>query len=66
MVSEIQNGSRRFVMLVNTSPVGEWHVRIETDENVQLIRRDGSSAPASLYEPMHILSPGDCTVFEVL
>ena len=66
LVSEIQNGSRRFVMLVNTSPVGEWHIRIGTDEKVQLIRRDGSSAPASLYEPLHILSPGDCTVFEIL
>lgn len=66
LVSEIQNGSRRFVMLVNTSPVGEWHIHIETDKKVQLIRRDGSSAPASLYEPLHILSPGDCAVFEIL
>ncbi|MBQ7180604.1 MAG: hypothetical protein IJR87_04850 [Bacteroidaceae bacterium] len=64
LVSEIQNGGRNFVMLVNTSPTGEWHVRIETDNQVQLIRRDGTSAPAWLYDSLFILSPGDCAIFE--
>lgn len=64
LVSEIQNGGRNFVMLVNTSPTQEWHVSVETDGQVQLIRHDGTSAPASLYAPYYILSPGDCVIFE--
>ena len=36
-----------------------------TDESVLLIRRDGSSQPASLYTPVHILSPGNCEIFEI-
>ena len=64
LVSEIENGGRHFVMLVNTSPVESWHVLAETDEQVQLIRRNGSSTPARLYAPLFILSPGDCAIFE--
>ncbi|MBR0243950.1 MAG: hypothetical protein IJQ38_05155 [Bacteroidaceae bacterium] len=32
---------------------------------VTLIRRDGTSAPAHAYGPLHILSPGDCAIFEL-
>ena len=35
-----------------------------TDGQVKVIRRDGSSVPASRYAPLFILSPGDCAVFE--
>ena len=66
LVSEIQNGKRHFVMLVNTSPVEEWHVRVETDECVKLIRSDASSVPAQKYGPLFILSPGNCAIFEVI
>ena len=65
LVSLIQNGKRHFVMLVNTSPVEEWRVRVETDGEVQIIRRDTTTAPASLYDSLFILRPGDCTIFEI-
>ena len=65
LVSEIRNGNRRFVMLVNTASSKDWRVRVETDGQVQLVRRDGSIVPACLYGPLHILGPGDCEVFEV-
>ena len=64
LVSQITNGERRFVMLVNTSLSAPWHVSVETDGQVKVIRRDGSSVPASRYAPLFILSPGDCAVFE--
>ena len=65
LVSQILNNGHRYVMLVNTSPMKPWYVCVETDESVLLIRRDGSSQPASLYTPVHILSPGNCEIFEV-
>ena len=65
LVSVITNGGRHFVMLVNTSPVQRWHVNVETDENVVLIRQDATSAPVTRYGPLFILSPGNCEVFEV-
>ena len=37
----------------------------ETDDHVQLVRCDGSSAPAQRYDPLFILSPGNCEIFEV-
>jgi hypothetical protein len=65
LVSQILNNGHRYVMLVNTSPMKPWYVRVETDESVLLIRRDGSSQPASRYDQLHILSPGDCEIFEI-
>ncbi len=65
LVSRIINGKRHFVMLVNTSPSEPWWVNVETDDQVKLVRHDGSIVPATLYGPLHILSPGDCEVFEV-
>lgn len=65
LVSELENAGRHFVMFVNTSPNDEWHVRIETDEHVQLLRRDGTRVPARRYDPLFILSPGNCEIFEI-
>ena len=65
LVSEISNGGRNFVMLLNTTYTREWHVRVETDDNVQLVRTDGTLAPACCYDQLHILSPGNCEIFEV-
>ena len=65
LVSAIRNGKHHYVMLVNTSPVDEWHVRVETDEGVQLVRRDGSRIPATRYDPLFILTPGNCEIFEI-
>ena len=65
LVSEIRNGKRRFVMIVNTSCSKDWDVFIETDEQVRLVRRDGTLAPAHSYHSFHILRPGDCEIYEV-
>ena len=65
LVSEIHNGGRHFVMLVNTSPAEEWRVRISTDDHVELVRRDGTSVPAQRYAPLFILTPGNCEIFEI-
>lgn len=65
LVSLIHNGNRHYVMLVNTSPTEPWHVNVETDENVKLVRRDGSIVQNILYTPLRIISPGDCLIFEI-
>ena len=65
LVSLIRNGRRTFVMLLNTSPTESWHVNVETDERVELIRQDASFVPASHFGPLFILSPGNCEIFEV-
>ena len=65
LVSVIKNGQHRYVMLVNTSPVDECQMRVETDEKVQLVRRDGSRVRATLYDSLFILTPGDCAIFEL-
>ena len=65
LVSEISNGGRNFVMLLNTTYTREWHVCVETDDNVQLVRTDGTLAPACCYDQLHILSPGNCEIFEI-
>ena len=52
-------------MLQNTSPTEPWHVNVETDVNVVLIRQDATSVPAHRYGPLFILSPGNCEIFEI-
>ena len=59
------DGGRHFVMLQNTSPTEPWHVNVETDVNVVLIRQDATSVPAHRYGPLFILSPGNCEIFEI-
>ena len=66
LVSIIRGGDgHRYVMLVNTNPSEEWNVCVETEADVKLIRPDGTSAPAECYDALHILSPGNCEVYQV-
>ena len=65
LVSTIRNGAHRYVMLVNTSPAEPWYVNVTTDDGVQIISSDGTSTPANRYDKLHILSPGNCEVYEV-
>lgn len=65
LMSQLKNGDHQYVMLVNTSPVSQAQINIETAEKVQLIQRDGSREEAQKYESLYILEPGDCVIFEI-
>lgn len=63
LLSCITNGVYTYYMFVNTSPIEPLYLNIETDSCVEMIRKDGSSVLASLYSPLHILSPGNVEIF---
>lgn len=63
LVSTLANGDKRYVMIVNTSPSRPARLQVETDGQVQRIRRDATLVPADRYESLHILSPGDAEIY---
>jgi len=66
LISCITNAGRRFVVFQNTSPISRIAVKMEFDENVNLIRRDGSSVKATKYGPNFAVEAGDIVVLEII
>lgn len=65
IVSEITNGNNKYIMLVNTNYVDKLPVHIEFTGEAYRIRKDGTKASTSLYEPDYILEPGDTEIFQI-
>ena len=63
LVSTLVNGDKHYVQIVNTSPAHPAQFQLLTDDEVKLVRRDASMQKASLYEPLHILAPGDTEIY---
>jgi len=66
LISCISNADRNFVVFQNTSPISRIAVNMEFDENVNLIRRDGSSVKATNYGPRFAVEAGDIVVLEIV
>lgn len=64
VVSQIENGGRRFLVLVNRSWQDPADLRLHFSVPARLIRRDGTSAPMSLYESLTRIAPGDVAIYE--
>lgn len=63
LVSELENGGKHYVMVVNTSPAENAELKILTDDKVLVVRRDATMQPANRYEALHIIQPGDTEIF---
>lgn len=65
VVSQIENDGRRFLVLVNRSWQEPVDLRVHFSAPATLIRRDGTTAPMSLYESLTRIAPGDVAIYEV-
>ena len=63
LVATLVNGDRHYVQIVNTHPAQPAQFQLLTDDAVSLVRKDASLQPASLYDALHILSPGDTEIY---
>lgn len=63
LVSQLTNGGRNYVIVMNTSPNRGICIDIQTDSQVKRLRTDGTSVQASLYEAEHYLEPGMVEIF---
>lgn len=64
-MSQIENDGRRFLVLVNRSWQEPVDLRVHFSAPATLIRRDGTTAPMSLYESLTRIAPGDVAIYEV-
>ena len=64
LVSVLTNGDAHYVLVQNTSPNHPLQLEAETDETLQLLRRDGTLQPAAIYGPLFILESGDILLFK--
>lgn len=65
LISELSNNGKDYVVIQNTSPADPIRISIVTDDNVLLVRRDGTRVKASKYGPLFILTAGDVLIFNV-
>ena len=63
MVSQLTNDGRHYVIIQNTNPTEGLCIDILTDDKVQRLRQDGTSAQASRYDAEHYLEPGMIEVY---
>lgn len=63
VVSELRNGDKRFVVIVNRDFKNPMTLQIELDETASRILKDGSVVPASLYHETIVVEPGDAMIY---
>jgi hypothetical protein len=64
LVSMLTNGNAHYILIQNTSPNHPLRLEAETDGTLQLLHRDGTQQPATLYGPLFILESGDILLFK--
>ena len=65
LVSELQNGSHRYLLVLNTDFQESLALGIAFDEDVKRVLKDGSLVPASLYSEAQIVDPGDVLIYQL-
>ena len=63
LVATLTNGSSTYIVVQNTSVNHPIDIRLQTDDDVLLILRDGSEEQASKYGPLFTLTIGDVLIF---
>ena len=63
VVSELQNGDNRFLVIVNRDFNDRMQLDIELDPSAKRILKDGSIVPASLYSSTLMVEPGDAVIY---
>lgn len=63
LVSELENGENRFLVILNKSLTNRIRLLTIADESVKKVLKDGSIFPASLYSNITEIEPGDIAVF---
>ena len=65
VVSQIANGNRRFLVLVNRSWEQPVDLKLHFSSPAKLIRRDGSETSANRYESLTRIAAGDVAIYEL-
>ena len=63
VVSELQNGDNRCLVIVNRDFNDRMQLDIELDPSAKRILKDGSIVPASLYSSTLMVEPGDVVIY---
>ena len=63
LVSLLEKGDERFLVVVNKDVQHAAPLVFHGDDTVKRVLKDGSRVPASAYEPMQELEPGDVAIF---
>ncbi len=63
VVSELENGKNRFLVIVNRDFKNTMKLIISTDDSVKKVLKDGSLIPASEYAGATEVEPGDVAIY---
>ena len=63
VVSELQNGDNRFLVIVNRDFNDRMQLDIELDPSAKRILKDGSIVSAGDYTPAMNVDPGDVAIY---
>ncbi len=65
VVSEIRNGDRRYLVVVNRDFQKRMRLDISLDPAARRVLKDGSLVMASLYSDVQLVEPGDMLIFRL-
>lgn len=65
LISEIQNGSHRYLVIVNKDFQKQLMLEISLDNGVKRVMKDGSLVSAALYTPSQFIDPGDMHIYQL-
>ena len=63
LVSTIKNNGYTYIIIQNTSPTNDFELNIRVDDQIDIIRFDGTSDRASKYGRLFILTVGNILIF---
>ena len=63
VVSWLKNGGKDYLMVVNRDPNDDITFKSTFAPGVEIVRRDGTTAPAAAYADCFWLDPGDAAIF---
>ncbi|MDR2139368.1 MAG: hypothetical protein LBP50_07460 [Tannerella sp.] len=63
IVSVLEKGKRRFLVIVNRDCVHPMKLTVVTDHSVKKVLKDGTLVPANAYTPTCEVDPGDAAIF---
>lgn len=63
IISTLENGTKRFIVIVNMDYKASMKLTILGDDNLKKVLKDGSIVPASVYETTFDVEPGDMAVY---
>lgn len=63
LISEMENSSNKFLMIQNNNLLNEISIKIEANNSVKMILKNGTIIPLTLIKEEFKLTPGDMVIF---